>query len=178
MFPGLSTQEADRRLRAVGPNEIQASEQRSWLRTVRGVAAEPMFVLLVGAAAVYLAIGDLGEGLLLAGFACVTVGLVILQERRSEHALEALRELAAPRVRVIRDGRVDRIAARELVPGDVFLVDEGERVAADAVLREGSQVAVDEALLTGESEPVRKVADAGRAADAPRAAGGHDTPFL
>ena len=175
---GLSAEEARERLRRHGPNDIQASERRGWWGTLRGVASEPMFVLLVGAAAVYLVIGDLGEGLLLAAFALVTVGLVILQERRSEHALDALRDLAAPQVRVIRDGRVERIAARELVPGDLFMVGEGERVAADAVLRQGTQVAADESLLTGESEPVRKVPDGQAQLAAQPTPGGQDAPFL
>jgi Ca2+-transporting ATPase len=178
MPPGLSAQEARDRLARHGPNEIQASERRSWWATLRGIATEPMFVLLVGAAAVYLVLGDLGEGLLLAGFALVTVGLVILQERRSERALDALRELAAPQVRVVRDGRIERIAARELVPGDLFLVGEGERVAADAVLRQGSQVAADESLLTGESVPVRKAAAPESGAGERPDPGGQDTPFL
>jgi Ca2+-transporting ATPase len=175
---GLSSQAARERLARWGPNDIEASEQRGWLATARGIAREPMFVLLIVAAGVYLAIGDLAEGLLLGAFAALTVALVFLQERRSEHALDALRALAAPHVRVKRDGRVTRIPARELVPGDLFLLSEGERVPADAVLRECEQMTVDESLLSGESAPVRKLAsdmDADAEAAAP---GGDDTPFV
>lgn len=126
------------------------------LRTLRGVFTEPMFLLLLAAAALYLLLGDLGEGLLLAFFAVVTVGLVVFQERRSEHALAALRVLSAPQVRVLRGGLMARIPARELVPGDFFLVGEGERVAADGIVREAVGLQVDESLLTGESVPVSK----------------------
>jgi len=132
---GLTTAEAARRLARHGPNALAAREHRGLVRNVIAVATEPMFGLLLVASAIYLVLGDLGEGLLLAFFALMTVGLVVWQERRSERVLDALRELAAPRVRVRRDGQVRQVPATELVPGDWLLVGEGERVAADAVLR-------------------------------------------
>jgi Ca2+-transporting ATPase len=144
LFVGLSEDEASRRLSSHGTNEIE-------------VATEPMFLLLLVAAAIDLVLGDLGEGLLLAFFAVVTVGLVIFHERHSEHALDALRVLASPQVRVVRGGQVRRTAARELVPGDFFLVGEGERLAADGIAREAGGLAVDEWLLTGESSPCRRL---------------------
>lgn len=163
-WTGLSSAEAARRLAAHGPNEVADRERHGLAATLRGVLTEPMFLLLLVAAGIYLALGDLGEGLLLAFFALVSVGLVILQERRSQHALDALRELAAPQVRALRDGQLRRIPARELVPGDLFRVGEGERVAADGLVREAGAMEVDESLLTGESAPVRKQADAAPAA--------------
>ena len=164
---GLSSEEAARRLQRYGPNEIADRDRKSFAHTLRTILTEPMFALLLVAAAVYLLVGDLAEGLLLAAFACVTVGLVVFQERRSERALEALRDLAVPHVRVIRDGSLRRIPARELVPGDAFRVAEGERVGADAVLRDASGLSIDESLLTGESVPVRK-----------RVASGEDAPAI
>jgi Ca2+-transporting ATPase len=161
-----------------GPNDITDRETRGFWRTVRAVATEPMFLLLLVAAAIYLVIGDLGEGLLLALFALMTVALVVLQERRSQNALNALRALAAPQVRVLRDGQVVRIAARDLVPGDWFLLGEGERVAADARLVEAAALAVDESLLTGESVPVRKRPAAAHDETVSPAPGGEDTPFV
>ncbi len=173
---GLSTDEARRRLALHGPNEIADRERRGWVATLRGIATEPMFLLLLAAAALYLLIGDLGEGLLLAGFALATVGLVVLQERRSAHALDALRVMAEPQVRVLRDGRIQRLPARELVPGDLFLIGEGERIAADGLARQAGALAVDESLLTGESVPVRKLATADAAPAPERPAGGDDLP--
>jgi Ca2+-transporting ATPase len=158
---GLTSDEARRRLAAHGPNALADRDRHSFLQTLRGIATEPMFLLLVLAAALYLVLGDLGEGLLLAFFALVTVGLVVFQERRSEQALRALRDLAVPQVRVRRDGVWQRIPARELVPGDLFAVGEGERVAADGVLHEATAVAIDESLLTGESVPVDKQVGSG-----------------
>ncbi len=190
--PGLTSAEAAARLAHHGPNAMEAREQRGLGRTVLAVATEPMFGLLLAAAAVYLVLGDLGEGLLLSAFAVLSVGLVVMQERRSERALDALRDLAAPQVRVLRDGRLCRLPARELVPGDWVWVGEGERVPADAVLREADGLSVDESLLTGESVPVRKqvlVTDASppaaRATDAAAvdalsvpAPGGDGQPYL
>jgi P-type Ca2+ transporter type 2C len=175
---GLGEEEAARRLAVHGPNEIEDRERHGLLRTLRGVATEPMFLLLLTAAAIYLLLGDLGEGLMLAFFAVVTVGLVIFQERRSEHALDALRALAVPQVRVLRDGRVRRMPARELVPGDFFLVGEGERLAADAIAREASGLSVDESLLTGESVPVRKGASPLPADPSAPPVAGDDSPYV
>ncbi len=175
---GLTDEEALKRLSRVGPNELDDREKHGLLTTLKGIATEPMFLLLLVAAAIYLVLGDLGEGLLLAFFAVVTVGLVIFQERRSEHALDALREMAAPQVRVLRGGRVRRIAARELVPGDIFLLVEGERVAADGVARESAGLALDESLLTGESVPVRKIASSAPFTANDQQPGGDDTPLV
>jgi len=153
---GLSQAEADRRLAALGPNEIPTSAGRGVLRIAFETVREPMFLLLIGAAALYLVLGDLGEGLFLMGGAMATVGLVVLQEARSERALEALRDLSQPRARVIRDKVEHSIAARDLVPGDIILIGEGERLPADGVLAAGEVLSVDESALTGESAPVSK----------------------
>ncbi|WP_374468860.1 HAD-IC family P-type ATPase [Phenylobacterium sp.] len=154
--PGLSQAEAERRLAAVGPNELPRPVARSVPRIVLETLREPMFLLLLGAAGLYLALGDLSEGLFLTAGAAVAIGLVILQEARSERALSALRELAQPLARVIRDGAEQRLPARELVPGDLLLVGEGERLPADALLVAGDVLRVDESALTGESAPVAK----------------------
>jgi Ca2+-transporting ATPase len=153
---GLSAGEAARRLASHGPNELPRPPRRGLLRIALSVLREPMFLLLVAAALIYLVVGDLSEGLLLGAFAALTVGLVVAQQARSEHAIDALRELAAPSARVIRDGHEQRIPAREVVPGDLLSIGEGERVAADAVLRRCEELALDESLLTGESVPVDK----------------------
>ena len=161
-----------------GRNEIAAAQGRGPLRTLRGILAEPMFVLLLAAAGLYLVIGDRGQGLLLAFFAVVTVGLVVLQERRSERALDALRALAAPQATAWRGGAPIRLAAADLVPGDLVLLDEGERIPADGVVREGESLAVDESLLTGESVPVRKTVQADGLPAQDAAPGGDDRPVV
>ncbi len=153
---GLSVGEAAALLKTHGPNTLRAARSRNLLTIALGTLREPMFIFLLVAASLYLLVGDLGEGLFLLGGAAVSVALVIFQDARSERALAALRELAQPFADVIRDGTQRRIAARELVPGDVIVIMEGERLAVDAVLRRGDVLTVDESVLTGESVPVTK----------------------
>ncbi len=153
---GLTNDEAARRLAAVGPNEIASTGRRKLWQIAFETMREPMFLLLVGAAVLYLFLGDLGEGLFLAGGAGATIGLVILQEARSETALAALQELAQPQARVIRDGVDRRIPSREIVPDDIILIGEGDRLPADGMLLSGDVLSVDESTLTGESAPVTK----------------------
>ena len=119
-----------------------------------------MFALLIAGGAVYLILGDLMEAILLLIFASLSVVITIVQESRSERVLEALRNLASPRALVIRDGNRVQIAGREVVRGDLLVITEGDRVAADATVVEGNDLMLDESLLTGESLPVRKVAAA------------------
>ncbi|RCW81314.1 cation-translocating P-type ATPase [Phyllobacterium bourgognense] len=173
---GLTSAEAKRQLDKYGPNTIPEDASRSVFAIAREILTEPMLLLLVVAAALYLLIGDLAEGLLLAGFAVLTIGLIFYQQQRSENALAALRMLGAPTARVFRDGKECTIAANEVVTGDLMLLDEGERVPADGMLISNSGLVVDESLLTGESVPVRKRAgDGGQLAGVP---GGDDQPFV
>lgn len=156
---GLSEAEAAARLARFGPNLIRQPRSRTLPRIIRDTLREPMFLLLLGAAALYLFVGDLAEGLFLTGGAVLALALVIVQEARSEQALRALNALAEPRARVLRDGRRRWIPARELVPGDLVLITEGARMPADAALVDGDALEVDESALTGESAAVAKKPD-------------------
>ena len=155
-YAGLSSAEAARRLAQFGPNELPRGPRRGFARILAGVLREPMFLLLMLAAVIYLGVGGIGEGLLMVAFAGLSILLVVVQEKRSENAIAALRALATPSARVLRDGHEQRIAAREVVPGDLLLVADGERIAADAMLCRAAGISVDESLLTGESVPVPK----------------------
>lgn len=173
---GLTGQEALLRLGRDGPNELPSHENRGLLTIGWEVVREPMFLLLVAAGSLYLLMGEPKDALLLLGFVFVVMGITIVQERKTEHALEALRDLSSPRALVIRDGKQLRIPGREVVLGDLLRVVEGDRVPADAILRAGVHLSVDESLLTGESVPVRKTASTrAQALDAP---GGDDLPSL
>ena len=173
---GLSSAQARARLAEHGANELPQAPPRSVGRIVLGVLSEPMFLLLVVAAGIYLAIGDPHESLLLAAFAALSVGLVVVQEARSERALEALRALGAPTAKVLRDGAPLRIPAREVVPGDVLLAGEGERISADGWVLRADDLSVDESLLTGESVPVGKRARRDGDGDDLPAPGGDQQP--
>jgi Ca2+-transporting ATPase len=174
---GLTEQEARRRLAQYGPNELPGRRRRDVLHIALEVLREPMFLLLVAGGAIYLAIGDIHEALILLVSVFVVMGITIYQERKTERALEALRDLSSPRALVIREARQRRVAGREVVPGDIALLSEGDRVPADGVLLEANEFACDESLLTGESLPVDK-----RAAIAEPAAmgqpGGEGLPFV
>ena len=158
---GLDAEEAGRRLRQDGPNELPASAPRSVLRLLRDVVLEPMFLLLVACGVIYMALGDRQEALMLLAFVFVVMGITFVQERRTERSLDALRDLSSPRALVLRGGQARRIPGRELVRGDTVLLAEGDRVPADIVLRESSNLMVDESMLTGESAPVAKHAAPG-----------------
>lgn len=152
---GLSQAEAERRLESVGPNDLPDNKPKGGWAALRSVVAEPMLLLLLGAGAIYFLLGDRGEALFMMGFVGLVIALTLVQERRTQSALQALRDLSSPRALVIRDGAERRIAGREVVPGDLLLLHEGDRVPADARLQSGL-LSVDESLLTGESVAVQK----------------------
>jgi P-type Ca2+ transporter type 2C len=154
---GLAQDEVNRKLQVDGPNALPDSEPKSPLRIVVDVVREPMFLMLLAAGTVYLLIGDQAEAIFLLGAVFAVIVLTIVQERRTQRALEALRDLSAPRALVVRDTHERRVASRELVVGDILVLREGDRVAADAVLLHG-RVSVDESSLTGESIPNDKCA--------------------
>lgn len=153
---GLTSAEAASRLTRQGPNELARTNSRSPLRIVFDVLKEPMLSLLLLGGAVYLVLGSLEEALILLVFACLSIGITVVQEARTERVLDALRDLTSPRALVIRDGQRQRIAGREVVVGDLIVLAEGDRVPADASLIAAQGLAADESLLTGESVPVRK----------------------
>ncbi|WP_394788094.1 cation-translocating P-type ATPase [Rhodoferax sp.] len=166
---GLGQADAQQRLAQDGPNELPVSRPRSLLRLVAGVVLEPMFLLLLACGVLYLLLGDRQEALMLLGFVFVVMGISLVQQRRTERSLEALRDLSSPRATVLRDGQIHQIAGRELVCGDTVLLAEGDRVPADLQLFEAANLAVDESLLTGESMPAAKqvTAAAGPDGDGP-----------
>ncbi|AVH64204.1 HAD-IC family P-type ATPase [Nostoc sp. 'Peltigera membranacea cyanobiont' N6] len=181
---GLSEQEAIARLKQDGYNELPSSRSRSILSFAWETVQDPIFLLLVGGGIIYWILGDLQEALILLGFVFFITGISLYQEGKTEHALEALRDLSSPRALVIRDGQRKRIAGREVVREDILVLAEGdslsetlrERVSADAIMLSCSNLSTDESLLTGESLPVRKVAAVGSMQMA--RPGGDELPFV
>jgi P-type Ca2+ transporter type 2C len=177
---GLSVQAAAKRLAVDGPNEIASAKPRNMLAIAWEVVKEPMLLLLVAAGTINLIIslqepGRIKEALLLFGFVLVVIGITFYQERKTERALLALRDLSSPRALVIRDGTQVRIPGREVVTGDLMLLAEGDRVPADGLLLDCTNLSVDESLLTGESVPVRKAKRGGEAGMG--RPGGDGTPY-
>jgi Ca2+-transporting ATPase len=168
-LPGLSAADAAARLQRDGPNLLPQPDRRRWPRMVLDVVREPMLLLLVAAAVLYLLLGDARDAAILGASVLAVVALTLYQEVRSEHALQALRDLSSPRARVLRDGLLRVLPARDLVVGDAIALAEGDRVPADAMLAAGETLELDESLLTGESLPVRRSGDDDAAAATIRA---------
>ncbi|KZC24539.1 ATPase [Rhodanobacter thiooxydans] len=154
---GLEPAEAARRLAEHGPNLLPGSAPRTLWSMVAGVLLEPMFLMLLVAGGLYLALGDRAEAAFLLSFVFVVIGITLAQEHKTQRALESLRELSAPRALVVRGGEEIRVPGREVVVGDLLVLHEGDRIAADAVLLDG-HLDVNESLLTGEAVPVTKLA--------------------
>ncbi|MBY8829424.1 cation-translocating P-type ATPase [Hephaestia mangrovi] len=153
---GLTADEAATRLRDEGPNLLPAPASRSQLRIVLEVLREPMLALLLAGGVAYMLLGSLAEALVLICFAGFSIVVTVVQESRTEHVLQSLRDLAAPRALVVRDGEPLRIPGRDVVRGDLLVIERGDRIAADATVIEATDLAADESLLTGESVPVTK----------------------
>jgi Ca2+-transporting ATPase len=160
---GLTSQAAADALRASGPNELEQARPHALWHVMLEVLRDPMFLLLAACGGFYLLLGDLRDSLMLLGFVLLIVAITIHQRHKTERALAALKELASPQAVVIRDGERRRIPARELVPGDLAAIAEGDRVPADGLLESGTGILVDESLLTGESAPVPRAAEGGDA---------------
>ncbi|HBZ35441.1 MAG TPA: ATPase [Rikenellaceae bacterium] len=155
-FQGLSEQEVKNRQTREGFNELPSSKRKGVFKIIAGIFTEPMFILLVTCGLLYLFLGDVQEGIMLMSFVVFVMGIEYFQERKTEKALDALKDLASPRALVIRGGEVKRISGREVVRGDIVVVQEGDRIPADGKILNSVNLMIDESLLTGESVPVRK----------------------
>ena len=173
---GLSDEQAKEKLEKEGFNELPSSKPKGLLRIMFGVVKEPMFLLLVACGTLYLLLGDLQEGLMLLSFVFVIMGIEFYQEKKTEKALDALKDLASPRALFIRNSIEKRIPGREVVTDDIVVLQEGDRVPADAFVLSCINLMANESLLTGESVPVRK--REGKDVDLNTSPGGDDIPYV
>jgi calcium-translocating P-type ATPase len=150
---GLSGREAARRLEVTGPNELARRGGRTWPGELAGQFTHPLALLLALAAVLAWASGTPRLAIAIAAVIFLNAAFSFVQELQAERAVEALAAFLPERARVLRDGAPQDIEARSLVPGDVLLIEEGERICADARLLSGT-VEVDISTLTGESVPV------------------------
>ena len=153
---GLTNAEASKRLLEIGSNEIKAAKRISAWEILLEQFKNVLVLILLGAAAISLFLDHGVEAIVIAVIVLFSVILGFIQEYRAEHAIEALRRMAAPTASVLRDGIEGKIPARDLVPGDVILLHTGDRIPADARLLEAVNLQLEEAALTGESVPVEK----------------------
>jgi Ca2+-transporting ATPase len=153
---GLTSEEAQERLTKFGPNELKKEEGRSVLSIVLHQFKDVLLIILIAATVLSLVMGEYIDALIIVVVVIASVLLGFRQEYRSGKALEALEKMTAPTAVVLRDGKEQRIPARDLVPGDIILLYTGDKVPADARLIEAINLKAEEAALTGESAPVNK----------------------
>ena len=164
---GLSPREAERRLDRLGANELKETRRASVLEMLVDQFRDFMVLVLIAAAGVSVALGEVGDALAILAIVTLNAALGFLQEYRAERSLEALKELAAPAARVIRDDVPVEVRARDVVPGDLLMIEVGDRIPADARLIDEMALEVEESALTGESLPVAKRPDDVLPASAP-----------
>lgn len=155
-YKGLSTSEVKRQQKQFGFNELAISNQKNLLDIFLEIMLEPMFILLVASAIIYVFLGDYREGLILLSATTVIIFITFFQYRKAENALLALKKLSTPQALVLRDKIIKMIPGREVVPDDIIFLNEGDRVVADAILVDEQHLWMDEAILTGEANAVKK----------------------
>lgn len=153
---GLTDSEAEERLERYGVNELSRRKKTSLVVLFLKQFLSPLIYILLGAAVISLVTQHYIDAWIIFGVLLANATIGFLQETRAERAMEALLRMAAPKAKVRRNGMVKQIPAREIVPGDIILLEIGDKVPADARLMEASNLKVDEAILTGESMPVEK----------------------
>ncbi len=156
---GITGKKAAEQLKLHGYNELPSAKPKNVWQIAKEVVKEPMFILLLCCGSVYFLLGNYSEGIILLCWVFVIILITFYQYRKTEKSLEALRQLASPRALVIRDGTETRISGRDVVPDDIIILHEGDRVPADALVLESNNLTIDESLLTGESIPVIKNED-------------------
>ena len=154
---GLTHDEVVRRQQQYGKNELTPQKKESLIRTLLHALCEPMFLLLILAAVIYFILGEPRDGAIMLVFVIGIISIDVIQEWKTDKTLNALRDLSAPRITVIRDGKEERVASTELVPGDLMLLCEGVKIPADGVILHCADLCVDESSLTGEAEGVWKI---------------------
>ncbi|MFN0204080.1 MAG: cation-translocating P-type ATPase [Bacteroidia bacterium] len=156
MPQGLNTTQAQANLQKYGFNELPSAKSKNIFQIALEVIKEPMFLLLISCGVLYMTLGDYKEGIILLSSIFIIIFITFYQYQKTEKALDALNQLSSPRALVIRDGQEVRIASREVVPDDIIILNEGDRVVADAQVVNAINLKIDEALLTGESLAVNK----------------------
>jgi Ca2+-transporting ATPase len=148
---GLTKDEAERRLALDGPNLLPSAKPRNVFQQFLGVVREPMLSLLVAAGLINFFVSEILDALVLMLTVFIVIGISLYQASKTEHALEALRDLSSPRALVVRSGIEERIPGKDVVRGDLVILSEGDRVPADGRLVSASNLSIDESMLTGES---------------------------
>ena len=154
---GLTNEQAKELQEQYGKNEINSTKNESFFHKVLHIISEPMFLLLLIAAVIYFILGEPRDGIIMLVFVIGIISIDVIQEWKTDKTLNALKDLSAPHITVIREGQELRIASEDLVPGDLMIIREGVKIPADGFVMKANDLCVDESTLTGEAEGVWKV---------------------
>ena len=154
---GLTTAEAAQLQLQYGKNELTPGKHESFIRKVLHILGEPMFLLLIAAAIIYFILGEPKDGAIMLIFVVGVISIDIIQEWKTDKTLNALKDLSAPHITVIRDAKEMVIASENLVPGDLMMICEGVKIPADGIVVKCNDLCMDESSLTGEAEGIWKV---------------------
>lgn len=157
VMAGLTSAEAKRLQQQYGKNELTPQKKESFIRKVFHILCEPMFLLLIAAAIIYFILGEPRDGAIMLIFVMGIITIDVIQEWKTDKTLNALKDLSAPHITVVRDGSEMVIASADLVPGDLMMIHEGVKIPADGLVVKCNDLCVDESSLTGEAEGVWKV---------------------
>lgn len=153
---GLHQNEVIELQKTYGSNELSKEKKKTLFHKLMDVLKEPMFLLLIGAATIYFFLGEPTDGFIMLVFVVGIIAIEFIQEWKTDKTLEALKDLSAPKIQVIRDGTLQVIPSKELVPYDLMLISEGVKIPADGYVIKYNDLCIDESTLTGESVPVWK----------------------
>ena len=153
---GLNPEEVESRLSKYGPNELKEEERKSLLSKIIAQFSDFLILILIGAAIISIMVGESKDAIVILSIVVVNAFLGIYQEGRAEKSLEALKKMASPNAKVIRNNHHEVVPANSLVPGDIVIIETGDIIPADLRLIESSNLKIEEASLTGESVPVEK----------------------
>ena len=156
-YNGLSSEEARLRQHQYGKNELIPQKKESFFKKVFHIICEPMFLLLIIAAVIYFILGEPRDGAIMLIFVMGIISIDVIQEWKTDKTLNALKDLSAPTIPVIRDGIEKLIASADLVPGDLMMIHEGVKIPADGEVIRCADLCIDESSLTGEAERVFKI---------------------
>lgn len=157
---GLSSAEVASRLQQYGPNRLEGAKEKSIFSMILDQLKDFLVIILIIAAVVSIVLGETLDGIIILAIVVLNTILGVYQENKASNALKALKEMASPHAKVVRDGNVVEVASGDVVPGDIVVLEAGDYVPADVRLVESVNLKIDEAALTGESVPVEKDAEA------------------
>ena len=161
---GLTAEQAEKLQEQLGKNDLTPQKKQSFFMTVLHIVGEPMFLFLIIAAVIYFILGEPRDGAIMLIFVVGVIGIDVMQEWKTDKTLNALKDLSAPHVKVIRNGKEQVIESRNLVPGDLMMIAEGVKIPADGKIVRANDLCVDESSLTGEAEGVWKITAGGTVA--------------